>query len=287
MSLKIAVFSKHLEFLEGEDLANGAREIGADGIDLAVRKGGHVEPERVRQDLPLLVAVIRKHGLEVPMITTDIVDADTPYAADVIEVMTGLGIRHYRWGGLIWSNASPLMKQIDEFRPRVAKLASLNARYQASAMYHTHSGVGLVGASIWDLHEILKGFDPQLVGVNYDVGHATIEGGLGGWIESLRITGEYLRGVAVKDFIWEKDEKGKWNAVWKPMGEGMVRFPQFFSMLRDAHFEGPLQIHYEYPLGGADQGKKKDLTMSRADIFAAMKRDVSVLRGFLTAAQLA
>ena len=168
----------------------------------------------------------------------------------------------------------------------MARLAALNGRYQASAMYHTHSGVGLVGASIWDLHEILNGFDPKLVGVNYDIGHATVEGGMGGWIESLRITGEYLRGVAVKDFLWEKDPKGQWQAAWKPLGEGMVRFPRFFDMLREAQFNGPLQIHFEYPLGGVENGKKKDLSMSQAEIFAAMKRDVKTLRGMLQAAKL-
>ena len=279
--MKIAIFSKHLEFLEGDELAKGAKEIGFDGIDLAVRKGGHVEPERVKQDLPALVAIIRAQGLEVPMLTTDIVDADTPYAADVLESMTALSIHHYRWGGLKWNNSRPISQQIDEFKPRVAKLAALNARYQASAMYHTHSGAGLVGASIWDLHAILSGFDPKLVGVNYDVGHATVEGGLGGWIESFRITGEYLRGVAVKDFLWEKDAAGHWQAAWKPLGKGMVRFPQFFTMLREARFSGPLQLHFEYPLGGAENGKKKDLTMSPADIFAAMKRDLTTLRGYI------
>jgi sugar phosphate isomerase/epimerase len=278
--MKIAIFSKHLEFLEGEDLGKGAKEIGFDGIDLAVRKGGHVEPERVKQDLPALVGTIRAQGLEVPMVTTDIVDADTPYAGDVLEAMTALGIHNYRWGGFKWNNSRTMAQQIDDFKPRVAKLAALNARYQASAMYHTHSGAGLVGASIWDLHAILNGFDPKLVGVNYDVGHATIEGGLGGWIESLRITGEYLRGVAVKDFIWEKDAAGHWQAAWKPLGEGMVRFPQFFTMLREARFSGPVQLHFEYSLGGAEGGKKKDLTMSRAEIFAAMKRDLTALRGY-------
>src|SRR5436309_2712604 len=69
--LKIAIFSKHLEFLEGDELAKCAAELGVDGIDLAVRKGGHVEPERVKRDLAPLVATIRQHGLEVPMITTD------------------------------------------------------------------------------------------------------------------------------------------------------------------------------------------------------------------------
>jgi len=278
--MKIAIFSKHLEFLEGDELAKGAKEIGFDGIDLAVRKGGHVEPERVKQDLPALVGTIRAQGLEVPMLTTDIIDADTPYAGDVLEAMTALGIHYYRWGGFKWNNLRPIAQQIDEFKPRVAKLAALNARYQASAMYHTHSGAGLVGASIWDLHAILSGFDPKLVGVNYDVGHATVEGGLGGWIESFRITGEYLRGVAVKDFLWEKDAAGRWQAAWKPLGEGMVRFPQFFTMLREARFSGPLQLHFEYPLGGAENGKKKDLTMSRADIFAAMNRDLTTLRGY-------
>jgi sugar phosphate isomerase/epimerase len=289
--LKVAIFSKHLEFLEGEDLAKGAAELGFDGVDLAVRKGGHVEPERVKQDLPGLVAAIRQHGLEVPMLTTDIVDADTPYAGDVLAAMTDLGIHHYRWGGFRWTGAKgkedkPILQQIEDFKPRVAKLAALNGKYQASAMYHTHSGAGLVGASIWDLHEILSGLDPKLVGVNYDIGHATVEGGLGGWIESFRITGEYLRGVAVKDFLWEKDASGQWQANWKPLGQGMVRFARFFDMLRDARFAGPLQLHFEYPLGGAENGLKKDLTMSRADIFAAMKRDLKTLRGMLQAAQL-
>jgi hypothetical protein len=38
-----------------------------------------------------------------------------------------------------------------------------------------------------------------------DRSDATIEDGFGGWINSLRITGPHLRGVAVKDFLWEKD----------------------------------------------------------------------------------
>jgi sugar phosphate isomerase/epimerase len=286
VSLKIAIFSKHLEFLEGAELAAEAKEIGVDGVDIAVRKGGHVEPARVRQDLPGLVAAIRAAGLEVPMITTEIVDADTPYADDVLAVMTDQGIHNYRWGGFVWVDGKPVARQIEEFKPRVARLAALNAKYQAAAMYHTHSGSGLVGASIWDLREILKGFDPKLVGVNYDVGHATVEGGVAGWIESFRITGEYLRGIAVKDFIWEKDASGKWQIAWKPLGTGMVKFPEFFGMVRTAQFAGPLQLHFEYSLGGAEAGKKTGLTMSRDEIFAAMKRDVGALREFLMGARL-
>jgi sugar phosphate isomerase/epimerase len=282
--LKVAIFSKHLQFLQGDALALGAAEMGFDGIDLAVRKGGHVEPERVRQDLPKLVATIRQHGLEVPMLTTDIVDTQTPFAEDVLKVMSELGIHHYRWGTFKIDADRPLALQLEELKPRVAKLAALNARYQTGAMYHTHSGIGLIGASIWDLHIVLKDLDPQAVGVNYDIGHATIEGGFGGWINSLRITGPHLRGVAVKDFLWEKDSRG-WKANFKPLGAGMVHFPQFFSMLAAAHFSGPLQLHFEYPLGGADNGKRS-ITIPKEEVFAAMKRDLQQLRSYLKEASL-
>ena len=284
--LKVAIFSKHLQFLQGDALAAGAAEIGFDGIDLAVRRGGHVEPERVGQDLPTLVAAIRQHGLEVPMITTDIADADTPHAEDILKAMTGLGIHRYRWAALKYDAVRPLAQQIDDLKPRVAKLAALNARYQAGAMYHTHSGIGLVGASIWDLHILLKDMDPAAVGVNYDIGHATIEGGFGGWINSFRITGPHLRGIAVKDFLWEKDKKGNWRADFKPLGTGMVHLPQFFGMVAKANFSGPLQLHFEYPLGGADNGKR-EITIPKEEVFAAMKQDLTKLRGYLKDAGLA
>lgn len=267
--LKVSIFSKHLQFLQGDALAKAAAGIGFDGIDLAVRKGGHIEPARVRQDLPPLVASIRGHGLEVPMLTTDIVDADTPFAEDILKTMSELGIHHYRWGGFKYDPSRPIPRQIEDLKPRVARLAALNARYSATAMYHTHSGINLVGAPIWDLYVLLKDFDPNAVAVNYDIGHATVEGGFGGWIDSFYVTGPYLRGVAVKDFLWAKDAKGNWRPQWTPIGEGMVNFPQFAKMLTASHFNGPLQMHFEYPLNGPEAH------------YTAMKRDLAKLREYL------
>jgi len=280
---KVAIFSKHLQFLEGEALARGAAEIGFDGIDITVRKGGHVEPEKVRQDLPALVKTIRSQGLEVPMITTDIVDAATPFAEDMVAAAAGLGIPYYRFGGFKYTE-EPYARQLAALRPRLARLAALNAKYRACAMYHTHSGAGVVGASIWDLHEILQDIDPAQVGVNYDVAHATIEGGVGGWINSLRITGPHLRGIAVKDFEWAKGPKG-WQPEWRPLGQGMVHVAQFLAMVKAAGFRGPLQQHFEYPLGGANDGKAK-ITIPQSEVFAAMRRDLTMLRGQLAQAAL-
>ena len=286
--LKVCIFSKHLQFVEGLELAKAAAAIGFDGIDLTVRKGGHVEPDRVRLDLPPLVALIRGQGLETPMVTTDIVDAGTPFAEDILKTIADLGIRRYRWmpsGGFKYSAGEPYPAQLDRFKTRVAKLASLNQKYGVGAMYHTHSGLDLVGSSIWDLYILFRDFDPAAIGVNYDVGHATIEGGFGGWINSFRITGPHLRGIAVKDFVWGRNAKGEWAPQWVPMGEGVVRFPQFFGMVKAAGFNGPVQLHFEYSLGGADGGKRT-LTMPREQVYAAMKRDLATLRGYMAKADV-
>jgi sugar phosphate isomerase/epimerase len=210
------------------------------------------------------------------------VDAESPYAEDIVKTLAGLGIRNYRWGDLKYTEGQPLAVQLDRMKPRAAKLAALNKKYGVGAMYHTHSGIGLVGASIWDLHILLNDLDPAAVGINYDIGHAVIEGGFGGWINNFRICGPHLRGIAVKDFVWARNANGVWREQWVPLGEGMVQFPKFFGMVAAADFSGPLQLHFEYPLGGANDGKSA-LTLPREQVFGAMKRDLAKLRGYLGA----
>ena len=281
--LKVSLFSKHLHFLQGEELAKAVAETGFDGLDITVRKNGHVEPDRVRQDLPPLVAILRKQGIEVSMVTTDIVDPDTPFAEDILRVISELGIRHYRFmpsGGFKYTADKPYPAQLAAYQPRVVKLAALNAKYKTCAMFHTHSGRNAVGASFWDLDIIMKDVDPNLVGVNYDVGHATVEGGLGGWINSFHMLKPRIRGIALKDFAWGKDARGAWQAQWQPIGQGMVHFDEFFPMVAAANFTGPLQVHYEYPLGGANNGSKT-ITIPKDEVLAAMKRDLAKIRGFM------
>jgi hypothetical protein len=48
-------------------------------------------------------------------------------------------------------------------------------------------------------------------------------------------------------------------------------------MLRAAAFSGPLQVHFEYDLGGADKGLTR-ITMEPRQVFAAMRKDLVQLR---------
>lgn len=62
------VFSKPLQWLGYDAMAELVAEAGLGGIDLSVRPKGHVEPERVGEDLPKAVEAARKQGLTIEMI---------------------------------------------------------------------------------------------------------------------------------------------------------------------------------------------------------------------------
>jgi sugar phosphate isomerase/epimerase len=277
---KLSIFSKHLHWAEWPEMAAVAKQIGFDGIDLTVRKGGHVAPERAAEDLPKAADIIRKAGLELTMITTDIVDARTLHAETMIKTAGSLGVRHYRFGDFRYKDGIPLPEQLEACKPRIKELVALNKTYGVCAMYHTHSGIGRVGASQWDLWLIFKDFDSRYVGFNYDIGHATVEGGFGGWMNSTRLAAALMRGIAVKDFVFAKNEKGEWRPQWCPLGQGMVNLPKFFSIVRESGFQGPIQIHYEYKMGGADTGQKK-ITIEKSQVVEMLREDLNYLRGIL------
>ena len=46
---------------------------------------------------------------------------------------------------------------------------------------------------------------------------------------------------------------------------------------RARKFDGPVQVHYEYSLGGAESGKTT-ITIPKEQVFAAMKKDLAALR---------
>ncbi|HVA62801.1 MAG TPA: TIM barrel protein [Terriglobales bacterium] len=203
--LKVDVYSRHLQWLRtADEVAEAAIEMAYNGVDITVRPyPGHVDPARVKTDLPPFVNTIRRHGLQVVTITCPITDADSPHAEEILQTAADLGIHHYWWGTFRYAPNQPILPQLDALKPRVAKLAALNAKYGMTAMYHTYSGPVTVGAGIWDLLHVLRNFDPKQVGFHYDSGHMVIAGGGGTWEMNLRAAAPYIAGLSVKDYVIE------------------------------------------------------------------------------------
>jgi len=272
---EICVFSKHLQWLSYEKMAEAAAKIGFSGVDLTVRPGGHVLPENVAKDLPRAVRSVKAAGIDVPMMTTRIVDASNPLTEKILATASENGIRHYRLGSYRYPEEKSIDETLVEIQTKLAGLARLNKKFGIRGQYQNHAGNGRFGAPVWDLANILKELDSEWLGCQFDIRHATLEGG-SAWPLDFRVVSKYVQSADIKDFRWQ-ETKGKWTPLNCPLGEGMVDFDRYLKMLKDSGFNGPFSIHYEYPLGGANKGKS-ELTLPASTVLESMEKDLVFLK---------
>jgi sugar phosphate isomerase/epimerase len=277
----VCLFSKHLGWIKDyERLAERTVSLGFAGTDLTVRPGGHVLPERVEEDLPKAFESLRKAGAPIAMITTRIQDPHDPTTRKILKTASSLGIRRYRRDGEQWEGSRDPLKRIAELRGRIHELALLNKEYGLFAGMHNHSGFDL-GATPWEVYELVKSEDPLWIGSNFDVAHATIEGGLGGWRSGFRLlaSASRVQMLALKDFAWTK-QGDKWEPDFCPLGQGMVDFKTFLGYLKEIDFAGPISMHFEYGKHNRPQASDEP------ELLADMKRDLALLRKWMAEVQL-
>jgi sugar phosphate isomerase/epimerase len=295
----LCLVSRHLQWTDVQEGAAAAAEGGCQAVAWTIRGGAHILPRNVERDLPLAVDAARKAGLEAPMVITAIVDATSERVEAILDTMRGLGIGHYRAAPFRYDYNGDLAAQLEALKPRIAGLARLNEKYGTTAMYHTHSGTGNIGGGVWDLWMALKDFDPRFVGLNYDLGHATIRGGTG-WVETSHIAHRHVRGLSLKDFRWVKGDGGRrgagaWSAEMVPGGEGMVDFRGMLGYFKSVGFAGPVELYQEYTIDvpgrdrlnmlGTDYGAWQ-LEIPKARWISLLKRDVNFYTGALRDAGL-
>ena len=276
----VHIFSKHLHFLNYTDLADAAASMGFNGVDLTVRPDGHVSPDRVQDELPKAVEALKKVGFTPNLMTTAVGDATNATDSRVLQTASKLGFQRYRMNWYRYDKKQSIPDSVLGFQRQMRALGELNKTLNLTGCYQNHAGL-LVGASVWELWEMLKTADPAHTGIQYDIRHATVEGGLS-WPTGLRLLQPRIKSIALKDFHWEK-KNGVWAVQNVPIGEGMVDFNAYFRLLKQANLRMPISMHVEYPMGGAEHGATK-LSVPQNEVFAAMKRDMNRLKELWAAA---
>ncbi len=241
-------------------LAQSVKKLGFSGVDLTVRPGGHVLPERAAEELPKAVEAIRAEGQSVPMITTALTSANDPTAKAILSTAGKLSIPYFKPGYYRYSFVdvrSELIKAMTDFRA----LTDLSKHYGIQTGFHNHESY--IGAQLWDIAQTIDQLDPKWAGYYFDVRHAVCEGGAAGWKIAFNLIAPRLKMIAVKDFYWDKTSKG-WEQVDCPLGEGMVDWKGYFKLLRQANFHGPISLHLEYEIPGTTAAAIEEKTVTAA-----------------------
>ena len=258
-TIQLSAFSKPFRHLNFEATADLVAQVGWEGIELPVRaRSSHLDPEKVEDELPRMVDALAARGKKVFLIATDVNQVDA-LGERVLRTAAKVGIERYRLGTMYYDLDRPIPDQLAEFKSRLTDLVALNKELGLQGGIQNHSGARYVGAPIWDVHRLIRDFDPQQLGICYDIGHSTLEGGYA-WNLNWRLIRDHLVALYVKDFYWEQKDSG-WEAKWCPLGEGMV-VPQFFKDLLGSGYTGIINQHHEYDHGEGDvliENCKKDL----------------------------
>ena len=236
---KFTLFTKQLEALSYDRLAEAVAEMGFDGIEGTIRPGGHVTPERVPDDLPKFVEALKKRGLELTIMASGINNAKDPLNVQQLRVAAKLGVKRYRMKYFMYDLKKPVAKQLDEIRPALKDLVALNRELGLQAIYQNHSGRDYVGAPLWDLVELFKTHDPKHLAIAFDVGHATLEGTHTHVLQG-NLVRPHLGSIYVKSFRREGNK-----IEWCGLSQGVVE-GQWVRALVEADVTVPVNMHEEY-----------------------------------------
>jgi sugar phosphate isomerase/epimerase len=266
----IVVFSKVYQELNLtlEESADITAEAGLEGIDCPVRPAGQVLPERAAEDLPRFVELLRRKNLQLPLLATAITGVGSTQVEALLKLAKRLGIGYYRLGFIERQGDAPAAKQMAEVRARLKELVALNKEIGICGLLQNHSPAGRTvyfGGDLSEMREAVQGFEPEHLGIAFDIGHALRVHG-DDWRAQFEKLMAHFRIAYVKDV----QRKGDWVAL----GQGDIGKTGYFQLLKQLGYSAPVSLHIEYDW--AENGKK-----NRDLLLKVLKENSEVLRGWL------
>jgi len=272
-------FSKVVPQLNWQELAKSVKAAGFGGVDLTVRGGGHVVPQRVAEDLPKAVEAIHAEGLEVPMITTGLTRAEDPTAVPILSTASKLSIPYMKPGYYPYKFID-VRRELEEASNQFRGVVELAEKYRVQVGFH--NDYSFVGSQTWDIGRVMDTLDPKWAGYYYDLENATIQGGEDGWRIAANLAMPRMKMIGAKDFYWQKTETEGWRPLGCPLGRGMCHYKQFLRMVADADFHGPISLHMEYTIPGVSDSEGIAESRDKDDeVMAAAKQNLDTLKALV------
>jgi len=163
-----------LPFDEAADITS---EAGLDGVDSPVRPGGEIVPNAQWTICRDTSRSCTEGTCGLPLLTTAITNTASPHAETLLRLAKRLGIQFYRLGFIERQAGAFAAKQMAEVKAQLKDLAALNKEIGICGLLQNHSPSGRTNLFRWDLselHEAVKGFASEQLGIAFDIGHALV-----------------------------------------------------------------------------------------------------------------
>ncbi|MFC4874477.1 sugar phosphate isomerase/epimerase family protein [Negadavirga shengliensis] len=264
------LFTKVLQWMPLDDLGQAVKDMGFSGIDLPVRKNGFFDVDEIKTNMPKITRQSENLGLQTPVLTTEITLAHFQEMEEFLKTLSGEGIKNYRMGWMPFPSNN-IREELRSLNDRMKKAAELHAKYGVTGHYQNHAG-NRIGGSVWEIHHLLEGINPDHIGIQFDLRHATVEG-YRSYENVFYLVSDKIRSFDLKDFVWGNPSGKGDEPVNVPFGEGNVNFKLLLKHPGFKSTEIPKILHIEHDMGGAEHGHKNP-KMPGDQILSAIQKDV-------------
>ena len=220
------------------ELGRHISRLGFSGIELPVRPGYQVEPERVSQDLPAAARLLADFGLAITSVAgpTDEVTVAACAEASVplIRIMVPIDDTGYL------ETEARALRELEALVPRLERHGIKVGIQNHSERYVPHA---------LGLRRLFERFDPAHVGAIWDAAHNALNGEEPDM--ALDIVWSHLALVNLKNAYWQRQpgpEAGpaQWRVAWTTGRQGLASWPRVAEELRRRGYTGGLCLPAEY-----------------------------------------
>lgn len=247
---------------ERREVLRAARALGCEGLEVDLPVAGVFAGRLTRDELLERAAGMRDdfraEGMAFISLTPGLLLAHArqpemvQLACEAAETLGARQIRmffapHVRWGGPN-SKLEGIIADFDGLKDsrywierntrELAEMLAIAAPYDVRFCFELHHGYVINSASA--AMRMLDRHPADRVGILMDPGNMVFEGNEG-WRNSVQIMGEYLAYIHCKNAAY-LHEDGRWQQRWASLPEGIARFPEIVTALKDIDFQGYLSI---------------------------------------------
>lgn len=266
-----AVFTKVWGDLPLVRLVEHIAHMGFDAIELPVRAGTQVHPERIDAELPQAVRVLADHGLTVASVAGSLdertIAACGQQGIPLIRAQVAVPKQGY-------------LANEDKARQLLASLLPALEKHGVAIGIQHHFGWNVPNAL--GLLHLIESFDSRYIGAVWDPLHAALAGEepeMG-----LDIVWSHLKMVNLKNGFWERTNgpEAKWAAWRNHMttgDQGLASWPRAVAELRRRGYRGVICLGAAYDdrsVAEADRLTPHDLALAR-ELFALPLADLAQL----------
>jgi sugar phosphate isomerase/epimerase len=239
---QFAVFVKPWKSLNLHNLALHVQQFGLNLIELPVRAGFAVEPQRIEQDLSGAVKLLADFGITITNVTVDLPLTDERlYAACAANGITMNRVMFKRISPSYWESEAVARRQLDAALP-------LAEQYGVRIGVQHHYGNSIPLNSM-GLYHLVKDYDPRWVGAIWDPAHNALQGEDAQ--TGLELVQSHLCMVNLKNAYWRRTNppdgsEAQWGAYFCAGPHGRTSWGEVAQGVKRVGYTGPVTFSAEY-----------------------------------------